>query len=179
MASKLPSQVFLNKILRYDHITGKLYWLYRPRYMFRTHRAYKTWNSRYANKEAFTAIDRKGYAVGAIFNRGFRAHRIIYKIVHGHDPVIVDHDDRDTLNNNINNLNSVSSAQNQRNMAKAINNTSGYTGVVWDKRKQKWTARINYNGKQINLGRFVNTQDAVIARKAAEKLYNFHINHGN
>jgi hypothetical protein len=35
------------------------------------------------------------------------------------------------------------------------------------------------HGKNINLGRFKDIDDAIAAREAANKEYNFHPNHGN
>ena len=51
------------------------------------------------------------------------------------------------------------------------NNTSGVTGVNWDKRYNKWEARIKKDYKQIHLGYFNDFEDAVKARKDAEKKY--------
>jgi len=44
------------------------------------------------------------------------------------------------------------------------NNTSGYTGVCWHKRKNKWISQVKVNGKPIFLGYFTNVLDGVIAR---------------
>lgn len=45
---------------------------------------------------------------------------------------------------------------------KYSNNTSGYTGVYWDKDKRKWRAQINdfYSSKYKKIGRFKNIEDA-------------------
>ena len=51
------------------------------------------------------------------------------------------------------------------------NNTSGNIGVSWNKEKQKWKAYITIGGKQIHVGYFVNKEDAIQARKAAELKY--------
>lgn len=58
---------------------------------------------------------------------------------------------------------------NMRNISMNKNNTSGFTGV--DKPNQKWRARINVNGKTINLGLFTNIEDAIEARRNAEMKY--------
>ena len=49
------------------------------------------------------------------------------------------------------------------------NNTSGYTGVYWNKHSSKWTAMIKFKGKQYYLGYFENISEAVAARKHAEE----------
>ena len=48
------------------------------------------------------------------------------------------------------------------------NNTSGCSGVSWDKHANKWVASIVNNGKRIKIGRFFELEDAIKARKAAE-----------
>jgi len=52
------------------------------------------------------------------------------------------------------------------------NNTSGATGVTWDKSRNKWKACITFQGTIYNLGRFKNIEDAVKAYQTAkEKLH--------
>ena len=60
------------------------------------------------------------------------------------------------------------------NKRKRIDNTSGKTGVIWNKQRNKWQAMIHKDKKKIHLG-FHNTfEEAVISRKDAEmKYYNF------
>ena len=48
------------------------------------------------------------------------------------------------------------------------NNTSGVTGVIWDKSRKKWTAKITFKGKRYFLGRFEDKEEAIKARKEAE-----------
>lgn len=50
-------------------------------------------------------------------------------------------------------------------------NTSGVTGVKWDKDRQKWYAEIEFKGKKHYLGRYVNKEDAIAARKEAEEKF--------
>lgn len=54
------------------------------------------------------------------------------------------------------------------------NNTSGRTGVSWNKQKQKWDAYIMKNRKKINLGKYDTREDAILAREQGElKYYGF------
>jgi hypothetical protein len=59
-------------------------------------------------------------------------------------------------------------ANNKRPMKKPIDNTSGYKGIDFSKKNNKWRARI-YKGKEIHLGLFDNIEDAIKARELAEK----------
>lgn len=49
------------------------------------------------------------------------------------------------------------------------NNTSGHTGVYWDKRRQKWKAEIYEGRERHHLGCFDTFEDAVAARREAEE----------
>lgn len=46
-------------------------------------------------------------------------------------------------------------------------------GVTWNKRRNKWCAQIMVKGKNINLGSFINKNEAINARQKAEKEYHF------
>jgi hypothetical protein len=58
-------------------------------------------------------------------------------------------------------------------------NTSGRTGVTWDKNHNKWMAKIKVDQKTVNLGRFSDFNDAVKAREAAEEKHGFSQRHGS
>lgn len=60
---------------------------------------------------------------------------------------------------------------NQMNKGLQSNNTSGTTGVTWHKRDGVWEVYISINKKQIYLGRYLDIEDAIQARKEAEKKY--------
>lgn len=50
-----------------------------------------------------------------------------------------------------------------------VTNTSGVTGVHWSNQNKKWNARITIRGVTHQLGFYPNFEDAVAARKAAER----------
>lgn len=183
MAMKpLPSPDLLRQLLRYEPDTGKLYWRARPVEMFkegpRQQNACAIWNSRYANKEAFTAYS-KGYLVGAINYQNILAHRAAWAIYYGAWPKQqVDHINGQRDNNRLENLRLVSSSENSKNMGRSMKNKSGQTGVSWHKKSQKWSAYIWSNYKKKHLGLFSERNDAVKARKDAELKYGYHVNHG-
>ena len=174
----LPNQALLHALLTYEPATGKLFWKERDTATFASVRVGNTWNTRYAGTEAFTAVDRKGYLIGAINNTLYRAARIIYMMHYGTDPTQVDHVDGDRMNNRIQNLRSVSPETNSRNMKLFKNNTSGHTGVTWDANRQLWIARISDKGRTVNLGRFSSIDEAIAVRKQAELDLKYHPSHG-
>ncbi len=48
------------------------------------------------------------------------------------------------------------------------NNTSGVTGVKWDKSRNKWIAEIKFRNKRYFLGRYEKKEDAIEARQLAK-----------
>ena len=84
------------------------------------------------------------------------------------DDLVVDHVNRDRLDNRKDNLRICTSHENRMNSGKNRNNTSGTTGISWDKTYKKWEAYINYNYKKIILGYFDVIEDAIEARRQAE-----------
>lgn len=75
----------------------------------------------------------------------------------------VDHVDGNGLNNCRANLRDGTGFKNSANRELASNNTSGYKGVGWNKRKSKWRASIMINGKAIFLGYFGTSEEAADA----------------
>lgn len=52
-------------------------------------------------------------------------------------------------------------------------NTSGFIGVYYSFRSDKWKAKININGKKVHLGSFSSIFDAAAARKQVEIKHGF------
>lgn len=82
-----------------------------------------------------------------------------------------DHANRNPLDNRKENLRLATNEENTQNRNKRSDNTSGIIGVSWDKKKQKWIARISVHKERVYLGSFVNKSDAIITRLRAEKEY--------
>ncbi len=172
----------LRKLLRYDPETGKLFWLHRSIDLYpgdkKTSEALvQTWNAAFAGKEAFTATNNQGYNVGRIFDRGYLAHQIIFAIVEGRFAEFIDHVSGDRADNRWINLREATRAENQRNMKIPSHNTSGIMGVS-QRHNGKWRAQIHIGGKGYHLGLYSTKEDAITARRAAEKILGFHKNHG-
>lgn len=84
----------------------------------------------------------------------------------------VDHRNHDGLDNVWKNLRRSTRSQNSCNRSRTKTNTSGYKGVVFDKRFNKWYGRIGLNGKAICLGCFSTAKEAALAYdRAAVKIH--------
>ena len=172
------TQQELQALLDYDPLTGALTWKPRTEITMPNTSRRKAFNATHANKPAFTADDGYGYKTGAINYVLMKAHRVIWKLVHGYDPVFIDHEDHNRSNNRLTNLREVTRVQNQQNLKKASTNKSGTTGVWWNEEKQGWDAFLGLNGRKKKLGRFKTEQEAIQARADAEILYDYHPSHG-
>lgn len=84
---------------------------------------------------------------------------------------MVDHIDRNKMNNKRSNLRVCTRNQNAQNYGIKKNNTTGVTGVYRNKKNGKWIALITENKKTHALGHYENFYDAVLARLEAEKKY--------
>ncbi|WP_129598445.1 HNH endonuclease [Anaerophilus nitritogenes] len=113
----------------------------------------------------------EGYVHGYNSFTGERAylHRIVMGVENDED--VVDHINRNTLDNRDMNLRIVTSQDNARNRRISIRNSTGVNGVSWDNTYQKYISRICVNYRYINLGYFDDIEDARIARMEAEKEY--------
>jgi len=120
-------------------------------------------------------LDRGGYVAIMVDGRRHKAHRLAWLYVYGKWPSgCLDHINRLTGDNRISNLREVTYSENQQNTLLQSNNTSGYRGVVWDKKKRRWKAHIKLNGKRHHLGSFITAEVAHEARKAAEVTLHTH-----
>jgi hypothetical protein len=79
----------------------------------------------------------------------------------------VDHHNNNGLDNRRSNLRSCTRSQNNGNAILSRANTSGYKGVSWNKRGQKWEAYIMLNYKRYPLGRFTDLHEAARAYNRA------------
>lgn len=113
-------------------------------------------------------IDSVGYPSTAENGRSKRLHRILLdrKLAKG---LVVDHINRDKLDNRKANLRVCTQKDNMRNASIACNNKSGVTGVFFDKKVNRWRAQVYIKGKTKHVGIFDDFEEAVKARKDAEK----------
>lgn len=110
---------------------------------------------------------RQVYAKANVPGGGFR---FMHHLVMQYDGMI-DHINRNASDNRLSNLRKCNKSTNGINADLKKNNTSGYTGVWFDGRTNKWSAEIKVNRKKISLGRFDDIEDAATARAAAAVKY--------
>lgn len=179
---ELPSPEVLRQLLRYEPETGKLFWLPRDYIWFPDtpsgRKACRSWNARYADRPALDCA-RKGVKHGNVLDTPVLAHRAIWTIVHGEWPSgDIDHINGDPADNRLCNLRDVPHAENLKNMSARADNTSGFTGVSYQKSRGRWIAQISVGGTTRSLGTFCTAVEAIEARQKANEQYGFHANHG-
>lgn len=156
----------VKELLHYEPESGVFTWL--PR------KGKKTWNTRYAGKEAGFDWTPTGSGVSyrsiRIFDWPFLGHRLAFLYMTGEWPAHeVDHADGDGLNNKWANLRAASKAQNGANCKAKKNNKSGFKGVSYCKATNKFRATIQAEGKWKWLGGFSTAEEAAEAYAEASK----------
>ena len=160
------TQKQLKKLLHYNHNTGIFTRIKR------TSNSVKVgdiagWN------------DSNGYIKISVQNKSYRAHRLAWLYMTGKWPKDkIDHINHICDDNRWVNLREATNQENNKNASLSKANTSGISGVSWDKQADKWRAQIGANSKSVRLGLFVDKFEAVCARKSAENKYGYHSNHG-
>lgn len=81
----------------------------------------------------------------------------------------VDHINGNHLDNRRCNLRIVTVSENSHNARIRVDNSSGFKGVSYNKRKEKFRSYININRKQIHIGYFDNPEDAARAYDTAAR----------
>lgn len=113
-------------------------------------------------------ISKTGYAVANVNKKTIKLHRFILNLEN--PKIIIDHINRNKLDNRKNNLRICSVWENSVNCS----DTKGRElplGISKTQNGKKYRVRIMLHRKEINLGRFENLEDAINERKNAEKIY--------
>lgn len=109
----------------------------------------------------------KGYAVRTPTINGHQIKISMHRlIISAPDGALVDHIDRNGLNNCRNNLRLASNSLNGHNTSSRPG-TSRYKGVSFHKRVRRWHAQITTSGKTVSLGYFDTQSDAALAYNTA------------
>ena len=124
--------------------------------------------------------DRHGYLRVSINGTNYAVHRLVWLMEHGSLPPIVDHADRNILNNHISNLRASDKASNAQNCKVRTDNTSSEKGVSWNHIHRKWHAYVYANGQRAFSRMTRDFDEAVqIVRQARERLHGEFCCHGD
>lgn len=121
-------------------------------------------------KELKPSLSNNGYLTINLYKMQKPSKKLIHRLVcesfleNPYCLKYVNHKDYNKLNNCVENLEWVSNMENNLHRFKNITTSSGYSGVCWDKNKNKWRAYIFIEGKLKHLGYSKNEQEAYILR---------------
>lgn len=151
----LPPVEVINQLLNFDANSGTFSW--------------KVTRQGHAKPgmSAGTLTD-DGYLEIMVARRRCRAHRLVWKLMTGRDPVnFIDHIDGNRLNNRFSNLREATNSENNFNSKARADNTSGHRGVFYYKRLGKYQVQFNVCGKVRHFGYFATKEEAIDAAKKA------------
>ena len=136
---------------RFEYRDGGLYWK----------------DGRCKGKRAGSIDKSNGYRRIHLGGKVLYEHRLIWELLNGEVPNVIDHINQDRTDNRIENLRNCCQMINQSNRTGEADkdNTSGCRGVSWNKRKQKWEAYIALFKKRIRIGYYEDLDEAIKARK--------------
>lgn len=152
---ELPDYDYLHAVFEYKD--GKLLW-----------KIDKPNAKRKAGDEAGNFDDR-GYRKLTLSGGTFAAHRIIYFMLTGEQPNVVDHIDGDLTNNRIENLRPADVSTNNWNAKLRKDSSTGVKGVGFDKTHGVFKAYVNKLGKRVNVGTYRSIEEATKAVISARR----------
>ena len=106
----------------------------------------------------------KGYARRREDGRSQSMQRFILEPQPG---MVIDHINRDKLDNRRSNLRLVPVSMNAANTDRSDSNSSGYRGVYWYASRNKWRAEICVNNRNLNLGEYADPKLGALAYRVA------------
>jgi len=133
----------LNEVFTLDRFTGFLYWKYNNR-----------------RADHFSGKYRRVWWGG----QKYYVHHIVWCMIYGNWPDQIDHINTDGEDNRPENLRESTQAQNR------YNATYGPLRGV-ESHGAKWRARIQVNGKRIELGSYASREEAITAYEAGAEKY--------
>ena len=189
------TQDIVHELLDYDRHTGLFTWRHRGIEWFDPDgwngggtrgalRAQCSWNGKHAGKPAFCTpriFDTNTYLWGVLFYEPHSAHRMAFMWMEGRWPHEIDHINGDGTDNRWKNLREVTREQNQQNKRrqrhyKGKKLLHGHMGIKWN--KGRYGARITANKRDFWIGTFDTLEEAIAARRKAEREHGFTARHG-
>jgi len=149
---ELPPQEYLKELFSYSSTNKSMPLIYKQK-------------SKYSHNISIGGLagsfDKScGYYRVRVKGQLYKLHRVIFMYHNGWCPDEIDHKDCDKRNNLIGNLRQVTSSQNVHSRGLTIANTSGYKGVSFVPKLNKYKAQFRVNDKLIYLGVFRTPQEA-------------------
>lgn len=162
------------QLLNYDPDTGELRWKCRPLSMFKAGEwrdarwSQAKWNTRYAGEIAGRINDGGYPLVNMKSYRPYRAHRLIWLMVHGRWPSgEIDHINGIRHDNRLCNLREGTRAENHQNLK--ARHERGLLGARWYEKYGRWRSRIMVDQKETSLGYHDTEEQAHAAYLEAKK----------
>src|SRR3990167_923966 len=94
-------------------------------------------------------VNRLGYAANDA-----KPRKLMHRLIMSYPKENIDHINGNKLDNRLSNLRLCNQSQNNANSSKRKTNVSGYKGVCWNKKYEKWEATITKDYKHIFIGYF-------------------------
>lgn len=158
------TQDYLNEYLTYEN--GKLFWKKQ-----KGHKNKIGKEVGYAHNDGYWRLDLDG--------KSYKRSRIIFLMIHGYLPEVVDHSNGIRGDDRIENLREATPMLNAWNTRTKSTSTLKVKGVSWHKRDQVYQARIRHEGKEKHLGVFDSLEKAEkCVREFREKHHKEFTNHG-
>jgi len=154
----------------FEYRNGELFWKVKPSKKIQI-------GEKVGTLKRGTTVNENPYYVLHLNKKQLYLHRVIWEMHNGAIPenMQIDHIFHNTLDNRIENLRLVALQENYKNRSKMKKNTSGYTGILYDKRYKTnpWKVQIGKYYKHLPT-----LELAIIHRDEKYIEFGFHENHG-
>lgn len=119
-------------------------------------------------------LGKHGYNQVKLKEITYLSHQVAFCLYYGRWPVLdIDHINGIRNDNRKENLREVTRSENQRNITKCNKaNTSGVHGVIWDRTRNQYIARIRVGSKRLTK-RCKSLEEAAYVRKVWEDIFEF------
>lgn len=152
----LLNQLTLKTLLHYNPYTGVF-----------THLS-----GRNKGKSAGGIDNSTGYLQLWVEGKKYRLHTLAWLYITGSFPEgIIDHKNRVKTDNRFSNLRDTTHSINNLNKGITSSNTSGVSGVSWDKNRNRWNVKIYANGKRLFCRYFKTLEEATRIRLQLQDTY--------
>ena len=164
------TQAIVQEYLDYDPKTGHMTW-----------RTKKHSSKVIVGKRAGSISTSNRHRILKLLGTVYAEHRLIWLHYYGKWPnAHIDHINHDEQDNSIKNLQDVTQRVNNMNSSLRVDNSTGQVGVWINKLNthKKFMAELSLDGKRMHYSSHYTLEDAIAARKDAERAFGFHPNHG-